>query len=133
MAEFALVAPLFFLLLLAVIEGARFIYHYEVLNNATREGVRYAIIHGSQGSPPTGPPDEPDGAAIKQAVSDATFGLVGAGQLTFPDPNYSLFPNGGTNERGSTVTVAVTFTYPTFIPVLPPITISAESSGVVNN
>ena len=57
LVEFALVAPLFFLLLFAIIEGGRFVFFYEVLNNATREGARYAIIHGSNAADgcPSGP------------------------------------------------------------------------------
>src|SRR5690242_12105624 len=55
MVEFALVAPIFFLLLFAIIEGGRFIFYYETLNNATREGARYAIVHGSNAKCPAGP------------------------------------------------------------------------------
>ena len=47
LVEFALVAPIFFLLLFAIIEGGRFMMYYQTLNNATREGARYAIVHGS--------------------------------------------------------------------------------------
>jgi Flp pilus assembly protein TadG len=132
LVEFALVAPIFFLLLLAVIEAGRFIYHYEMLNNATRAGVRYAIIHGGNSADPTGPPNDASGADIKQAVSDAAFGLVGVGQMTIPNPTYAG-PNGSSNKRGSNVTVSVTYTYGAILPVLPPITVSAESTGVVNN
>jgi Flp pilus assembly protein TadG len=132
LVEFALVAPLFFALLFAVIEAGRFIYHYEMLNNATRAGIRYAIIHGASSGDPTGPPADATGADVKQAVSDAAMGLVGVGQMTIPDPTYSG-PNGSSNKRGSNVTVSVSFTYSPLLPVLPPITISAESTGVVNN
>ena len=55
LVEFSLVAPLFFLLLLAVIEGGRFIFYYEILHNATREGARYAIVHGANSYCPSGP------------------------------------------------------------------------------
>ena len=62
--EFALVAPVFFLILFAVIEGGRFILYYETLNNATREGARYAIVNGANAlctasSGPTGPSSTP--------------------------------------------------------------------------
>ena len=43
-----LVAPVFFLLLFGIIEGGRFIFYHETLNNATREGARYAIVHGCE-------------------------------------------------------------------------------------
>jgi hypothetical protein len=132
LVEFALVAPLLFFLLIGIIEAGRFIYHYEMLNNAARAGVRYAIIHGAESGDPTGPPDDPTGADVKQAVSDAALGLVGVGSLTIPDPIYSG-PNGPSNKRGSNVDLSVSFTYQPIFPILPTITISAEASGVVNN
>ena len=57
MVEFALVAPMFFLLLFGIIEAGRFIFYYETLNNATREGARYAIVNGANTlGCPSGPP-----------------------------------------------------------------------------
>jgi hypothetical protein len=142
LAEFALVAPIFFLLLFGIIEAGRFIYYYESLNNATRAGSRYAIIHGSNASCASGGPSgpmvdppgcyDPNGDNIRQAVSDAMFGLVAAGDLTIPDPVYSG-PNGNSNARGSNVSVSVSFMYAPILPGLPPITIEAESNGVINN
>jgi Flp pilus assembly protein TadG len=136
LVEFALVAPIFFFLILATIEAGRFMYHYAVLNNATREGARYAIIHGANSGDPTGPPDDATGADVKQAVRDASFGLVGT--LAVQAPVYSPLGSecgvgGGTNDRGSSVNVGVTFSYPSLIPIFPPISLSAESCLVVNN
>jgi Flp pilus assembly protein TadG len=57
LVEFAIVAPVFFLLLFAIIEAGRFILYYETLNNATREGTRYAIVNGANSlTCPTGTP-----------------------------------------------------------------------------
>ena len=47
MVEFAVVAPMLFLLVLGTFEVGRYIFHYELLNNAAREGSRYAIVHGA--------------------------------------------------------------------------------------
>jgi len=47
LVEFALVVPWFFLLLFGIIEAGRFIFYYESLSHATREGARYAIVNGA--------------------------------------------------------------------------------------
>ena len=141
MVEFALVAPIFFLLLFAIIEGGRFIFYYETLNNATREGARYAIVHGSNSKCPAGPsgPMPPGipapachdlpGAKVIQRVKDSGFGVLGTGITV--TPTWGATGNG----RNSPVKVAATYTYRTLVPLLPlpAITISAESTLVINN
>lgn len=137
LAEFALVAPIFFLVLFAVIEAGRFMFYYETLNNATREGARYAIVHGVNSFDCTGPPApgaasacDPGGADVKQRVRDSAFGVFGTAMTITPtwhDPN--------NNGRGATITVTAEYTYTSLIPLvpLPAITVKAESSLVVNN
>lgn len=135
LVEFALVAPLFLLLLFGIIETGRFIFYYEMLNNATREGARYAIVNGANSlTCPTGPPEgdswacDPAGDDVVERVRDAALGVVGADVAVTP----VWLPNNG---RGSTVTVTATYRYSTIVPIvpLPLITVSAESSLVVNN
>jgi hypothetical protein len=152
LVEFALVAPLLFVLLFGIIEGGRLLLYYHSLNNAVREGTRYAIVHGSNAlyGPTSGPPDgaDPYGDNVKQAVADAAFGLVGVGELGFPaiegcnsaygvtNPCYRAgrsINGDDSNKRGSDVTLFVTFTYSPILPLIPPITISAESTLVINN
>jgi Flp pilus assembly protein TadG len=155
LVEFTLVAPLLFLLILGTIEAGRFIFFYEVLNNATREGARYAIVHGADSTCPSGPPPygttnncDPAGANIKAATADAALDLAGAGELFVYDPvwtNRSTPANPspgdsstGTNARGEYVTVFMDFTYKPLIStvmdigVLPNIAINAESTLVIN-
>lgn len=43
--EFACVAPVFFLVLLGILEYARFLFVVQMLNNAAREGARYAAVN----------------------------------------------------------------------------------------
>ena len=156
MVEFALVAPILFLLVIGSFELARFIFYYELLNNATREGARYAIVHGSRSSCPSGPPPpgetnpcDPSGANVKAAVKQAALDLAGVGDLFVSDPVWtsrgSLSPprpgdaSTGGNGRGDYVSVFVDFTYDPVIrqvvnvPIVPTITISAESTLVINN
>lgn len=145
MAEFALVAPLFFLLLFGIIEAGRFIFYYEILNNATREGARYAIVNGANSVDcPTGPPApnsrscDPAGNNVVQKVRDAAVGVLGTGVVVTPCWKYATcdpLPGDGDNARGATVNVKATYTYSSLIPIvpLPNIVIRAESSLVINN
>jgi hypothetical protein len=148
LVEFALVAPLFFLLLFAIIEGGRFVFYYEALNSATREGARYAIIHGSNAADgcPSGPPApgstscDPSAANVKTAVQRAALGLAGSGDFTALDAFYcpadAVKPCPSeqlTNARGNPVTVRAAYSYRPVMPLLPNITISSESTLVINN
>lgn len=136
LVEFALVAPIFFLVLFAIIEAGRFMLYYEALNNATREGARYAIVNGANTlGCPTGPPApgtspcDPTGADVVERVRQAAFGVLGTGVAVTP-----TWHDPANNSRGATVTVTATYTYRTVIPLpLPAITVEAESSLVVNN
>lgn len=138
LVEFALVAPVFFLLLFAIIEGGRFIFFYQALNNATREGARYAIVHGSNSSCPSGPmpPGDPaptgcydaPGANVVERVKDTAFGILGSTVVV--TPTWGALGNG----READVTVTAEFTYSTLAPIpFPQITMKAESTLVINN
>jgi hypothetical protein len=48
MAEFAIVATFFFMLIFAVIEFGRLLYTHNALTDAARRGARYAIIHQAE-------------------------------------------------------------------------------------
>jgi hypothetical protein len=143
MVEFALVAPVFFLLLFAVIEGGRFILYYETLANATREGARYGIVHGWKSYCPSGPMPpgptmppscDPTGANIVQRVKDSAFGLLGTTVTVTPTWLGTDGVSPGNNGRDNTINVVASYTYRTIIPLpFPPINLSAESSLVINN
>ena len=120
LVEFALVAPVFFLLLLGIIEAGRFIFQYELLNSATRDGARYAIVHGSASANPASDAD------IEQVVLDSAVAIADDGNLT-TTVTWPL------KNRGEPVTVAVEYSYDPIMPILPAITITAESTLVINN
>jgi hypothetical protein len=160
LVEFALIVPLFFTLLFGIIEVGRFIFYYEILNNATREGARYAIVNGAN-SPTscavggsTGPaaPDttscDPNGDDVVQKVRDAAVGALGTGVTVdrcwwYTDCDFvshgqcppGANPYCGDNARGASVTVAASYTYSSLVPLvpLPNITVTAESTLVINN
>ena len=146
LTEFALIAPLLVLLLFSIIEGGRLIFYYQTLGNATREGARYAIVHGmdapspcSTSGPdrggPSGPmpgtlvnPCDPDANNVKAAVRDAAFGIVGTADF---DELLVEYPEA--NQRGDNVRVYVEYTYDPITPFMPSFVISAESTLVINN
>lgn len=137
MVEFALVAPFFFLLLFAIVEGGRFIFYYETLSHATREGARYAIVNGANSlTCSTGPSApgttscDPTGDDVREHVRDAAIGMLGSAITVTP-----VWHDPADNGRGSTITVTALYQYSSLIPLvpLPPITVQAESSLVINN
>ena len=136
LVEFALVAPLFLLTLFAIIDFGRYVYYVQILNNAAREGTRYAIVHGSNSFQPAGP--APDDQAVMTIVRNYAIGVIGNGSAfvvhsDWHDPaNVANPPN---NNRGHIVKVSVTYAFNSLIPVvpIPPITITGESSLVINN
>ena len=121
MVEFALVAPMFFLVLFGIIEAGRFIFYYEILNNATREGARYAIVNGANIPSAARPARRRRGrhratrlaTTSRERVRDAAFGVLAAAITV--DPMLATRNNG----RGSTVTVSATFTYRALVPIVP--------------
>ena len=134
LVEFALVVPFFLLLLFGIIEAGRFIFYYETLSNATREGARYAIVNGANTlGCPSGPPApgssacDTSGANVAARVKSSAIGLPNSISVT---PTWT--PDNG---RGSTVEVEAHMTYHVLVPLvpLPDITVTAESTLVINN
>ena len=156
LVEFALVAPIVFLVFIGLFEGARYVFFQEVLNRSAQEGARYAIIHGADSTCPSGPMPggrtnhcDPGGDRVKTAVRDAALGIAAVGDLIVFDPVWTARgsvsppepgdPSTGHNGRGEYITVFVDFAFtPIFDQILstsflPTFTIRAESTLVVNN
>jgi hypothetical protein len=156
LVEFAFVAPLVFLVVVGIFEGARYVFFQQVLNRAAQEGARYAIVHGADSTCPSGPmpegktnPCDAGGDHVKGAVREAALGIAGVGDIVVFDPVWtargSISPpqpgdtSTGHNGRGEYVTVFVDFSFePIFKQMLdtsfiPDLFIRAESTLVVNN
>ena len=118
--EFSLVAPIFLLLLFSIVEFGRAVYYIQILNNAAREGARYAIVHGHESTDPTGPPPgfplktnaDPYATDVKQAVRSFAIGVVGdTGTSDFvvtvcyiqpaPGPIYTCPDNNAGDDMGT--------------------------------
>jgi Flp pilus assembly protein TadG len=57
LVEFALLLPLMLLIITGLFDVARAVWQENTLAYAAREGTRYAIVHGSAGSPAADPTD----------------------------------------------------------------------------
>ena len=126
LVEFALIAPLLMLLVLATIDGARAVFAYNTIANAAREGARYGIVHGATSSTPVGP-----GVNETELVTH-----VEQFTRSFPAPDIAVTPTWpqGSNSDGSPVAVQVTYQYrPLFggLIGIGPMTLRASSTMVI--
>jgi Flp pilus assembly protein TadG len=133
MVEFAILAPIFFLLLLGTIDLGRAVYIYNTISDAAREGARAAIPYDNP---------LPTNAQVVTAVQSK----LGGGFTLSPDPcagqpvtsscptaptasntGYIWYSSGiGTTGRGQ-VTVKISFLFQPWIPVVR----DAAGSGIV--
>jgi hypothetical protein len=127
LVEFALVAPIFFALLLGMVDLGRVIWANNAIANGAREGARFAIVHGgSAANPcPVGPPGPdtqdipasvtcPHPSPSKEAIRDVARGQAfAAGGDVVVQVCYGAGCSGdtdaagATNVRGTPVTVTV--------------------------
>lgn len=99
--EFAVVAPLFFLLVFGMIEFGRMIMVQQIITNASREGARIAVLDGTTSNEVTG--------AVENYLTGA--GLSG-GSVTI-DPNE---PNLAGYGEPVAVTVRIPFSQVSWLP-----------------
>lgn len=155
LTEFALIAPIFFFTMFAIIEFGRAVYTIQMLNNAAREGARYAIVHGAASSSPSGPfPSsygstnsyDPTGAYVASKVKQYAIAIIDSGPSDFAisvkwcanDGDLGACPGtygDGDNGRNQTVMVTVTYKFKPLLGVapLPPFTLTGGSTLVVNH
>ena len=70
--EFALVLPLFLLIITGLFDVARAVFQENTLAYAAREGTRYAIVHGSAAATVAWPGDT---SAVEAVVKNAAYGV----------------------------------------------------------
>ena len=102
--EFAIVAPVFFLLVFGMIEYGRLVMVQQVLTNATREGARQAVLDGATT------------ADVKQVVVDylhsSSISSADANDVTVnPDP-----PSDADSGEAVTVSVSISFNQVSWLP-----------------
>jgi Flp pilus assembly protein TadG len=99
--EFAIVAPVFFLLILGMIEYGRMVMVQQVITNASREGARQAVLDG----------------ATTAEITAVVNGYLTSGSIS--GATVTVTPNPPTNaEFGDpvTVTVSIPFSQVSWLP-----------------
>jgi len=99
--EFAIVAPVFFLLVFGMIEYGRMVMVYQILTNASREGARVAVLDGATTNGVT--------TQVNNYVTDG--GMTGATVTITPDP-----PSSAQYGDPVTVTVSIPFDQVSWLP-----------------
>ena len=155
LSEFALIAPIFFFTLFAIIEFGRAVYTIQMLNNAAREGARYAIVHGAAGLPPSGPfpssygttnSADPTGQNVVNKVKQYAIAIIDSGPSDFAvtvkwcanDGDIASCPGtygDGDNGRNQNVMVTVTYKFKPLLGIvpLPTFDLSGGSTLVINH
>jgi Flp pilus assembly protein TadG len=118
MAEFAAVATGLFLLMFGLMSLGSAVYAYNTVSNATREAVRYAIVHS-----PTSP-DPASTSEIQQVAIDYAVGLP----LTADDITVT-WPSDSANSKKTDAQVQVSYPYQISIPFMSPITVTLTSTS----
>jgi Flp pilus assembly protein TadG len=114
----ALVATLFFVFLFAVFEWARYIFIQNLLNNAAREGARFAIVHSTTATT----------AQVQNYVDGYLAGQGASGIVSYSkttsitvyqaDTTTGLDNSGGWQNvgQGQAIGVSITGTYNAILP-----------------
>ena len=155
MVEFVLTIVFLFVLFVSVLQMILLMHAYNTLADAAKEGVRYAIVHGTQNSICSGPSTssvcpKPDssGANVQTVVinfASLSFQNMLPGDVAVnynPKDQNGTCPNGtkgsctgsGCSDPGCTVRVTVSHTYtPLFGLPWPSFTLNAAAQGRILN
>jgi Flp pilus assembly protein TadG len=136
MIEFSLIAVMFIIVLLGVVDIGRLALIYTTLAESARAGARYAIVHGAdrsgaQGSSPDAPSGTTDNSQVQTIVKDFASG----GLLNLNNLNTTVTYSPSTsNAVGTSVTVTVSYTYDPLVSYynsLLNVTMKSSSQGVI--
>lgn len=111
--EFAIISPLLFILTFGIIEFGILLFDKAVVTNASREGARAAIVHGTTDGSDYAPLEPLDIINIVKDYADGHLIDLGSSGNDDPTIEVSYIDSSGLNnaESGGEVTVTVTFNY----------------------
>ena len=110
LVEFALILPVFILILVGIFDVGRAVFAYNTLNNAAREAVRVAIV------------DQDATTITNEAIArSVSLGLEDASDVSidYLQPDYTDTPPcNATPKYGCVVQVEVSYSYTPAMPIL---------------
>jgi Flp pilus assembly protein TadG len=117
--EFALILPIFILVLVGIVDFGRAVYASSTIQNAAREAVRVAIV------------DQNVTVIETEAIEQAVALDIGAADVdvTFLDDDYTSGPCSATPDVGCIVEVEVRYAYTAATPILGNIVGTINMSG----
>lgn len=135
LVEFALISLLFFTMFFGIVEMGWFLFNYHEVNNAAREGARYAVVHGTMSQGITDPVAAAayriDATKLKAAVL-SKVNLANADSLTVTADPVDLDKG---LQPGSSVKVTVRYHYRPlvgFILGAPSISLAGKSTMIIH-
>ena len=132
LVEFSLTAFMTAIAMLFVVEVGRMLLVYAVIANAAREGVRYAIVHGSSRSTGSAQSDASGPSANPAQVVTVIDNFAGTGPLATSRLVVSVTYPGSSNAPGQTVNVSVIYPYDPFVTYFPAtLRLGSVSQGVI--
>ena len=146
--EFALVVVLLMVLILSMVELITLIHTYNVLADAAKEGLRYAVVHGTGNSTPSGPtcpckdidgpaappgtvPGYGSGYGVVQTFAQYSLHNMAGMTVTVTYPDTANAP---ANKPPNRVQVVVSYPYRPFFNLgWPTVTVNAAAEGRIMN
>ena len=110
MVEFSMLGIVLFIMVFGMIDAGRAVWNYNTLSHATREGTRYAIVHGADSSNPSGPDSANFTSPRDDVMVTQTIEKYGSGL----DPDRLKVTSewlDGSNERGNSIKVTSSYDY----------------------
>jgi Flp pilus assembly protein TadG len=132
LVEFSLTALMTSITMLFVLEIGRMLLVYTAIADAAREGVRYAIVHGSSRSTGSGQNNASGPSSNPAQVVTVIDNFAGTGALTISRLVINVTYPGSSNAPGQTVNVSVVYPYDPLVTYFPAtLRLGSVSQGVI--
>jgi Flp pilus assembly protein TadG len=113
LVEFALLLPVFLLMIMIAVDLSRAAYYYSAVYNAAREGARYGVVHWN------------DASRVNDTINEARRLAAGLGDDLVVTPAFLDTDGDGSSD---VVQVTVTYSFETATPILSMLLGSATQS-----